>query len=57
MSKYELIIEYTGDKDGAIDWAKELQEEWNVPVIVNEINDKDEFVRSIEVPDKVDTTG
>jgi len=54
--KYEIIMEYTGDVEGAIDWARELQEDWNVPIIINEINDKHEFVRTVEVPDKVHTT-
>ena len=57
MNKYELILQYEGDEAGAIEWAKELQDEWNTPIIINEINDKDQYVRTIEVPDKADKPG
>lgn len=51
--KYELIIPFVGQEVDAIEWAMELQQEWDTKVIVNEINDNDEFVRSIDIPDKV----
>ena len=52
--KYELCIDHIGDRESAVEFAQELIEEFGCDVVINEINDKHEFVRTIEVPDKPD---
>lgn len=58
MSKYELIIQYEGDWEGAADFAAEILAEFGCPVLINEVDDNGNVVKGLlDKPDKPDKPG
>jgi len=45
--KYELCIEYEGTKEGAIEFAKEIQSEFDCKIVINEVDDDGNVVEGM----------
>lgn len=59
--RYEIVIEYEGKKEGAVDFARELNNEFGCDLVINRVNNKGQIIKHMieweGKTDKVDKTG
>lgn len=56
--KYELILQYEGDDSGAIEFAKEVQEQFDCSITILEVNENGDFTgRVVDMESKADSRG
>jgi len=55
VPKYEIVIEYDGSREGAIDFAREINQEFGCDLIINRINKSHMVIQHmIDWEDKAD---